>query len=230
MTCGIYKLKFKGTDKVYIGQSLTIENRYKRHIYLLSKKASAKRLQEAYEVYGSPELDILVECEQVELNELESLAIELYNSFNQGLNSRKDPGISGSTSSSDHYNCKYTKDQIIQVFKLLLSDSMYLLEDIEKISGVSRSVINHILNMESHFWLAEEFPEEYDILYYRKINKISRNSAKSRGILYPIIYSPIGEAYQIENMCQFAKEHGLQQANLCNVLHGKNKTIKGWHL
>ena len=37
MTCGIYKLVFNGTAKIYIGQSLNIESRYRDHVYFLNK-------------------------------------------------------------------------------------------------------------------------------------------------------------------------------------------------
>ena len=230
MTCGIYRLIFKGTTKVYIGQSINIENRYKRHIYLMEKGTSTPPLQCAYPQYGTPELDILAECTCLELSMNEKESIDIWDSYNNGFNSLDRPGISGSTSSSEHHNCNYTKEQLVQAFKLIVSSEFLKFEDISKITGVSISAIRHISSLESNFWLAEEFPEEYDILYYRKVNKVSRISAAARGIEYPTIYSPEGIAYTITNMCQFAKEHNLQQANLSNVLHGKNKTIKGWHL
>ena len=51
MTTGIYQLVFKGTDKVYIGQSIDIEHRYKGHISCLQLGKGVSKLQNAYNIY-----------------------------------------------------------------------------------------------------------------------------------------------------------------------------------
>ena len=37
MTIGIYLLRFNGTHKVYVGQSINIEKRYTDHLYVLKR-------------------------------------------------------------------------------------------------------------------------------------------------------------------------------------------------
>lgn len=64
MTCGIYLLRFTGLDKVYIGQSLNIEQRYRKHLQFLRNQDTKAnyRMKAAYLLYGAPQLEILCEC------------------------------------------------------------------------------------------------------------------------------------------------------------------------
>ena len=68
MSKGIYLLRFKGTDKVYIGQSLNIEYRYRDH---LNPANRSQKLSEAFILYGNPTLEILCEATDDELDDLE---------------------------------------------------------------------------------------------------------------------------------------------------------------
>jgi len=86
MTIGIYKLNFKGTDKVYIGQSKNIESRFNSHISALRAGYSTKKLLEAYNSFGTPTIEILCECRIEELNDFENETIEIYNAVDNGFN------------------------------------------------------------------------------------------------------------------------------------------------
>jgi hypothetical protein len=55
-------------------------------------------------------------------------------------------------------------------------------------------------------------------------NRISRGRLRH---LYELT-DPSGEIYVTENLTDFAKQYGLSQGNLANVIHGKRKTHKGW--
>ena len=75
MTCGIYKLNFNNTEKVYIGQSIDIESRFSKHKSALSRGVAAPKLQAAHTLYGIPNLEILTECAISELNSYEKETI-----------------------------------------------------------------------------------------------------------------------------------------------------------
>lgn len=62
MTCGIYIMSFKGTDKVYIGKSKSIETRANSHMFLFRKNRAPYKLQQAYNTFGNPDLEILEKC------------------------------------------------------------------------------------------------------------------------------------------------------------------------
>ncbi len=232
MTCGIYLLKFNGTNSVYVGQSTNIEYRYKKHIQSLKRGDSNYKLQNAYLLYGDPILELLLEdIPKNELNACENEAILLFNSVKCGLNIAEFADIH--SIGEKNPGSKYSNEDIIKVFKLLL-DLSYRYKDIEKLTGVAISTIRHIANMEAHTWLQEEYPEDYKILisYKGKLRQQATNSAEQRGIIYPPIISPAGKEYIVTNVSSFAREHNLDPSSLRKVLVKTPKYIshKGWKL
>lgn len=79
MTCGIYKIENKINKKIYIGQSIEIENRWKKHLYTKDDFLIHRAIQK----YGKQCFDfsILEECDVSELNDKEQYWIEYYNSL-----------------------------------------------------------------------------------------------------------------------------------------------------
>lgn len=230
MTCGIYKLGFAGTDKVYIGKSENIEVRYNKHKWNLENNNSSKKLQEAYDTYGVPELEILTECSISELNELENMAISLYNSFLDGFNSLETAESMPSLSGESNGNSKYTRKQYLEVAQLLC-DAKHTAKYISKVTGVSEHVIKHISKGENNSWIQTEYPDIWEKILSLKNNRKSvTNSAKAMGIEYPKIQSPDGIVYTVDNINAFARQHCLAASAVYNVLKGIRKTHKKWKL
>lgn len=235
MTCGIYCLQFEGTDKVYIGQSVNIELRLKRHLYTLRNNKASKKLLEAYHKYGAPEGFVVESCEKENLSRLEAQYIVEFDSFNNGFNTieyHKDEYSTTALRGEDSPCSKYSNEQICQVFEMLVSEEYYPPKVISKITGVSLSVINGVSLGRRHSWLREEYPEDYDKLFRRSFleKQVGSQGAKARGITYPPIYNPENNKYTVECVAQFAREHGLHSTALGMVLRGKRLTHKGWHL
>lgn len=93
MTCGIYKIENKINNKIYIGQSINIERRWREHkSRSLNKenKDSNMKIYEAIKTYGlnNFELSIIEKCKKEELRDREIYWINYYNSmdFNFGYN------------------------------------------------------------------------------------------------------------------------------------------------
>lgn len=90
--CGIYCIKNKVDNKVYIGQSININNRLANHKSdLKHNRHHNTYLQHAYNKYGVEnfEFSIICECDMKELDKLEKYYIlEVYNSVdrNNGYN------------------------------------------------------------------------------------------------------------------------------------------------
>lgn len=222
MTCGIYKLNFKGTDKVYIGRSTNIENRYKQHISKYSIKS--KKMEKAFQTYGTPSYEILKECESTDLANNENYFISFYNSFYNGFNSLEFSEDICALKGAEHPHALYTKDTYINIFEyLVLTNLTYL--DISILLDVSKNVVNSIASGNAHKWLEAEYPFEYNNLL-----KNNRNSAIFRDISYPTIIDPLGNKYTVTNTNEFATKYKLDQAALHKVLTGKNKQHKGWKL
>jgi group I intron endonuclease len=238
MTCGIYALKFTGTDKVYIGQSLNIENRYKQHLADLVSNRSNCKMLEARSLYGLPKLEILLDCSAEELDELEDLAIEIWDAVDNGFNIYRTANEAPTYTGHGYGNTKYSREQILAIFNLLV-DTDKSFSEISGLTGIPIPTISNIAISRSHLWLRKECPDSYSKLVSKSTSRryvISNTilsdklSAKSKGIVYPKLRSPVGDIYSVDNASKFAKENGLAANHLLEVLNGHRKSHKGWKL
>lgn len=231
MTIGIYKLNFTGTDKCYIGQSeSSIERRFTNHKRAMQKRFTSKKLQEAYDTYGVPELEILIECPPEELDSLEIEAIQVYDSINNGFNTvaggSSGNGLYGGTAS----NAMYDNDIYCNILKLL-SIGAYV-KDISSELGVTSSVVRSIKKCENHKWLKEVLPEEYAIVEAKhKDYSPKNNHAQARGITYiPIVEVSTGKQYDIISLRETARLLNMDSGNLSKLLNGQVDSYKGFML
>lgn len=222
MTMGIYKLNFNNTSKVYIGQSVNIERRFKSHSYIGGK---GKKLQEAFKLYGKPNLEILHICDKDKLNTLEINYIKYFDSFNNGFNSTEGGEVYPILKGENSGNSKYTNTQYINAFNLLV-DTDYTYNKISNIVNMHEDVVATISSCTRHIWLKEMFPDKYKILELKK-GKRRYNIDKTN---MPKIISPTGIIYSISNISFFAKEYSLNRGRLSLLLRNKIKKYKGWTL
>jgi group I intron endonuclease len=83
MSCGIYKIKNIKNNKIYIGSSVNLGNREKKHFWMLRKNIHDNDyLQHSYNKYGKEWFifDILEICTPEELIVKENFYIDKYNS------------------------------------------------------------------------------------------------------------------------------------------------------
>ena len=83
-TCGIYMIRNKINDKVYIGQSIHIQNRLDGHKRELRKgRHDSRHLQFAWDKYGEENFEFLsiCECKKEKLNEMEQYYILCFESY-----------------------------------------------------------------------------------------------------------------------------------------------------
>lgn len=228
MTIGIYKLIFKNTDKVYIGQSVNIAKRYKHHLYLLSKGLGAIKLQNAYNKYGTPSIEVVEETTQDKLSDLENYYINKYNSYSNGYNSLEfaDEVPINILSGTEAPAAKYTREQILEVF-YYITDTAYTAEKINELTDVSICIIHYIKSGKGHLWLREVDPIKYDKYI---IGREHGNACSTKGISYPKLMSPTGKLFNITNRNKFAIDNGLDSGALGRVLRGTAKSHKGWKL
>ena len=235
MSSGIYKLTFSSGD-FYIGRSVNIESRYKDHCSVLkNSKAHNKSLQEAYNLYGKPMLDIIEKCSIEESKYRELYWIKELRATTEGLNvsAGGDDILFGDT----HPMSKYDNSKVYAVVELLASSlPLYSHKDIEEATGVSQSTIKDIVCQRSHTWVRDQFPELYQMMLDTKVLRKSNSlanlnpQANKKSAEYPKVKSPLGEIFSIEHLTEFCKTHGLQSSNLSHVLSGRRKSHKGWTL
>lgn len=231
MTCGIYKLNFNNTDKVYIGQSINIEKRFKEHIYELCNQIHSIKMNAAYSLFGIPTLEILIECDSTELDITENEAIDIWNSKVLGFNTSTKASGGSSLKGEDSPTSKYSNIQIIEIFNYLIDFPEVSFKDISNITEVPYGTIAMISQGSNHKWLAEKYPDRYLQLLSLKNTRYSlSNSAIRKNINYPKILSPEGICYKVESPTSFAKLHNLDLSALSRVLNRNRESHKGWRL
>lgn len=156
-TTGVYKIYFEGNTKFYIGSTFAIGGFYSRwmsHISQLSKnKSKLKKLQLAFNKYSKTNdiiFEIIEECDRSNCLEREQYYIDLYDSYNNGYNSRKLASNNGGVKMSDESknnigsNWKKLRDNLYtQVYNLYNSGKST--RDICKIMNISRTYLRRIV-------------------------------------------------------------------------------------
>lgn len=230
MTCGIYKLNFKNTNKVYIGQSINIETRYNKHISSFKSNSHTKKMQEAYLTYGTPTLEVVLECAPDELDSAELEAFDIWDSINNGFNTSEEPNSTPRLYGELHGRSKYSNEKILHVFNILVDSPELSQSDISSITGVSKSIINDISCGRTHVWLKAAYPDKYQNLSILKAERNSLRKIQAIVRKYPDMKDPNGITYKVVCASKFAREHNLSPSNIFGVLNGTAKSIKGWTL
>ena len=220
MATGIYILRFKDTDKVYIGQSTNLSLRLTQHKSLFKSGQASKKMQEAYSLYGMPTMEILIHCEESDLDDLEYEAINLYDSVNNGFNTRSYAGGGSNLWGESNGRSKYSNAKIIDSFFLLLQTPKVTYPKIYSLTGVPKGTLVDISNGTGHKWLQDIFPEEYKTLISYRHKRNTRTYSK--------LMSPEGSIFVVEHLTKFCHEHNLDTGNMSKVLTGKKKQYLGW--
>lgn len=236
MTIGIYALTWDGTDKVYIGLSSRIEERFTAHLYTLKSGTHDNyKVQEAYHVYGLPKLVILEECLVSELNDKEVYWIDDFNSINNGFNIIEGGGHSYGC---NHTTSKYSRIQILKSF-ILLAKTDLSYTNISKRTKVSKGIIAHIAQGISHTWLKELSSSMYTLATRDRSQIVKNNRAISRvGIgnsKYTYTFtSPEGITYFNKCITTFIKMIGAfnnisaAKQGFSKIIHGTKQDYFGW--
>lgn len=161
MTRGLYKLSFKGTDKVYIGKSLNIEERFKDHLYSLKKGIASKKLQDAYNRYGNPTIKAVPFNGDLEQAEFE--AIIKYDTVRNGFNTiyPRKPPIGYEVYPE---NSRYPKEVYEEILWLLVDTCLHE-KNIAEQTGTDVDTVKNLAHLP---WINNEYPQLVeDIIYER---------------------------------------------------------------
>lgn len=138
-TCGIYRITNLLNGKSYVGQSVHIEERWKRHRYC-PKEASHLSLYQDIKKFGIENFrfEILEECLIEQLNEKEVYWIKTLNTYFDGYNNTR----GGSGFYSGH-PVRLSEEDIIEIIDLL-QHSTILQKDIATMFQVGEDTISEI--------------------------------------------------------------------------------------
>lgn len=214
MTCGIYKITNKINGKVYIGQSINIENRWKEHKsrYLSTdEKAYKKPLYAAMRKYKIDNFifSIVEICNEQDLNEKEIYWIKYYNSIN------KEKGYNISLGFQPNHFRK--------------------LNDIEY-NNLCKDLKDNILSI-------DEIAEKYNITfgYVYEINRgedgRNLNKSKENFPLRPKLTQTFIDDETIYNIKkdlilgmpleEIKNKYNISKASICNINHGRRHNEDG---
>jgi len=230
MLAGIYALYWQEQDLVYIGQSQNIKERFKEHLRKMRNNTHTNyKVQNTYDSYGEPNLEIIELTTLDTLNDLEVYWTKEFNSIAKGLNI-VEAGQVGYGPYSNY--SKYSKLQILKIFRELCSRSSFIsFKVLGERHNVSISTIKDIHSGKSHIWLKDRYPILYSRMKsYQKHRYINRQNLRTHKVEIPIILSPEGLEYSISNIREFARDNNLSNTHLGSVLRGERKSHKGWTL
>lgn len=231
MTIGIYSLYWEDQDLIYIGQSVNIERRWKEHIRDLSRRIHTNyKVQNTYNLYGLPIMNIIEETELEFLNTKEISWTKEFDSLNSkhGLNI-VEAGISGWGTNSN--NSKYSRIKILRIFSRLYSSSLSQ-DKIAIIEKVPRWVVKDIKMGAAHIWIQKLWPEKYTTMFNRSDVRTTEVTDE-----YFELVSPLGDTYCVNNIREFCKLHPLLSDNITssslNIRRLRRKeraSYRGWKL
>lgn len=227
---GIYALFWPTSNMVYVGQSQTINKRFREHLSALKRKAHANpKMINQYLKEGNPELVILEVCNINELYDKEVYWTNEFDSLNSGLNIIS-PGPSGWGIHSSQ--SKYSKIQLLKVFSLLTTTSLANIDIANKLN-VNLRLVESIRGGYTHTWLKEEYPDRYSKLYSK--SKVKNTSARKNGGAILLTNTSTGQICEVDSAIDFAKnickEHGTAFASgIRRVIRKEQKSFKNWSL
>lgn len=139
---GIYKITNNINDKVYVGQSINIEQRWKAHRTKPNQVNGSQYdspLYRAIRKYGLSNFsfEVIEECKQEDLNEREIYWINFYQSFNL------DKGYNLTLGGSNPGDTVLSKEQVTQIQNLLINSKLTEAE-ISKQFSISQRMVSGI--------------------------------------------------------------------------------------
>ena len=222
----IYKLKNKRTGEIYIGGTRNAQGRKRQHEYdLRSGRHRNPNLQQAYIngdrfdfvilEYLSPELsdDSIVRREQEwkeflkpSLNSRNAIAI-----FGSDLELSKQRKLAGKRTTQQTEDEKKRRGESVKRY--------WATHERRKLTEEEKRKISERVRGENHPAFGKKLPDE-------RRARISDGVSK---YIYTFI-SPDGKEIQTKSVKRFAKENGLSENWMYDLVNGHRKTNSGWSL
>lgn len=220
-TMGIYQIRNKINNKVYIGQSNNIQRRWQEHIYRLNKgDHENEHLQNAWNKYGADtfEFSILVECNDVNLlNELETLNIN-----NKKALCRAEGYNIASGGNRPNTLFGKTKDEIREMYKRVVSSRLNKWKETgnprkgSHISDSQKEYLSKINKGKNHPMFGTKRPEH-------SLKVSGANNPRARKI-------KCIETNEVFNCAKDAsKKYNVTNSTILKACRGVQKTSAGFH-
>lgn len=173
MSTGIYIIKNKINNKVYIGQSLNIERRWKQHLYSgISKTAqdSYSKLHLAMKELGINNFyyEILEETEQELLTSREDYYINFYDSIKNGYNYQSAKETTFKPSSGENNGRALLTEEDVKAIRTMYGEHIRFKEVYELYKGViSKRGLQKVWRLETWKNIMPEVYTEENRLWHK---------------------------------------------------------------
>ena len=219
---GIYCIENTKSNKKYIGQSVNIEDRWRRHISELNNGTHHNsHLQNVWNKYGEDyfKFYVLEYCDVSDLDEKERYYIGLYNTTDRDFGYNLQSGGQASNSHSDE-----TKKKISESNK-----KAYQNEELRKVRS------NDALKQWANPEIKEKIMGQNNGVYgkhhseeaRRKMSEKKKGKPSPKRLLIPVLCIELNEIFDCAATA--AKEFNVQSGSILGVCRGDRKTCGGYH-
>jgi len=245
MKSGIYKITNKKNNKIYIGSSKNIKNRFSKHKNLLrSNKHHSIKLQRAWNKYGADNFifEVIEYCNEDELLDRENYYLDLLLKSKDYRKNRSDyffeNGYNICSSSIKGFTGKHTKESIIKQLETRNIHGIYLVDVDGKIINEHRimknspdslsSITNSKNNNQTvcdkqygYIDIDKYYPGYKPKLKVRSVNKIGKKHDIGT-IIYT--YDIYGRFYKKFNKISDCASHfNTNSSSICRLINIDNK-------
>lgn len=156
---GIYKINFSN-GKIYVGLSKAIRTRILDHLSKDFKEHPELPISRAINKYGIQDVEILEDCSslnRIELQEREKYWIEKLDATNPNVGYNISIGGDGSQPGWNNHQAKLTKEQLFELYDLLLHSTLTM-EELGQKYGLDKMSISRINSGKHYYQAGFDFP------------------------------------------------------------------------
>lgn len=229
MNSGIYCILQLSTGRHYIGSASCFRKRKHRHLHdLRNGKHNNAKLQRAWNKYGEADFrfDVLERCDKSALIEREQFYLDSTRPF---FNILRKAGSAAGYKHTDEARAKNRERQLAYLASLTDEErARYYATRGESKKG-GKHTDEHRQKIASAMKGRET--TEAQKAAFEAAKKRPEAVAKriaARACIWYVATAPDGTEHEFQNMCEFARRHGLQQGHMVAVARGKRNQHKGW--
>ena len=220
---GIYCIENITTNKKYIGQSIDIKDRWRRHISELNHNSHHNDyLQKAWNKYGENDFKfyVLEYCNIDKLDKKEIYYINFYNTTNRDYGYNLTFG-----GQVNHYLIKEIKNKISNSNKKTYQNNQELrkLRSIDALKQWSNPEIKNKISGENNGMYGKHHSEESK----QKMSEHKRGEKSWKRNTTPVFCIELNKEFDDATVA--SKELSLDSSSILKVCQGKRKTCGGYH-